>query len=134
MIINERIKNFINKNQHNIRNNLWRDLFMNYWYDDEITETDLNEIIWMLEKINPNINKEQEGFAIFVLMMCVEDAKNAGEEDPIPANRFLKEYVRKYCGYSEPALIEIMEENQEDIGAEISYELDRWGTPSVIIL
>ena len=88
----------------------------------------------MLEKINPDINKEQESFAIFVLMMCVEEAKDAGEQDPIPANRFLKEYVRKYCGYSEPALIEIMAENQEDIGAEISYEPDRWGTPSVIIL
>lgn len=134
MIINERIKNFINKNQNEIRNKLWRELFMNYWYDENLTNTDLNEIVWMLEKINPDISKEQEAFAIFILMRCVEDAKDAGEEDPIPANRFLKEYVRRYCGYSEPALIEIMEENQEDIGAEISYELDRWGAPSVIIL
>ena len=112
-IISDKVKNFIKENKQAINSKNFLELFTNM-YDDKLRDNDVVIILEMLTGCyNKTINMyaERDRVLLYIIGRNIAQAVDEDEVFPMTANHFLKRYMHSRLGYSEPAIVELMEEN-----------------------
>lgn len=126
-IISDKVKNFIKENKQAINSKDFMELFTNMYYDGKQLRD--SEIVIILEMLSAcygdtvDMYAERERILLYIIGRNIEQAVDEDEVFPMTANHFLKRYMHSKLGYSEPAIVELMEENCSEWDINI-YEED----------
>ena len=112
-IISDKVKNFIKENKQAINSKDFMALFTNMYYD-KLRDNDIVIILEMLSTCYDNtvdMYAERDRVLLYIIGRNMEQAVDEDEVFPMTANHFLKRYMYSKLGYSEPGIVELMEEN-----------------------
>lgn len=114
-IISDKVKNFIKENKQAINSKDFLELFTNMYYEGkQLRDNDIVIILEMLATCYDNtidMYAERDRVLLYIIGRNIEQAIDEDEVFPMTANHFLKRYMYSKLGYSEPAIVELMEEN-----------------------
>lgn len=114
-IISDKVKNFIKENKDAINSKDFLELFINMYYEGKQLRD--GEIFIILEMLSTcygdtvDMYAERDRVLLYIIGRNIEQAVDEDETFPMTANHFLKRYMYSKLGYSEPAIVELMEEN-----------------------